>query len=82
MATSSGISRDPAFARRAAEFQGDLLELDPGQLIFDSEEVKTSPDRCGYRVVRLVYEKFGFDSEAIPREFDRTHGVLTFPDSR
>ena len=37
------------------------------------------PDRCALRLVRLIYGSLGFEDDAIPREFDQTQGVLSFP---
>lgn len=45
------------------------LELTVGELFRE-------PDRCAFRLVRLVYEAFGYPEEAIPPEFDRKAGRL------
>jgi hypothetical protein len=52
----------------------DFVSEEP--LAFDWEEVVGEPDRCGFRLVRRVYEAFGFGEESIPREFDRKSGRL------
>lgn len=61
---------------KAKEFAGDLLETDPGQLTFSREEIEQRPDRCGFRLIRLIYEGFGFETDAIPGEFDQLEGIL------
>jgi hypothetical protein len=59
-----------------ANFEKDVLEIDPERLVFDARELKENPDRCGLRVVLRIYGEFGFDNDAIPREFDQKQGVL------
>ena len=57
-------------------FEHDVLEIDPEQLVFDSYRLIENPDQCGLRLVRLIYGSFGFESNAIPPEFDQQQGVL------
>jgi hypothetical protein len=60
----------------ASVFEGqDLLLTDP--LVFRWPEVKANPDRCGFRLVRLVYREFGYGEEAISVDlFDPRSGKL------
>lgn len=57
-------------------FDQNVLEIDPEQLVFDADKLKENPDRCGLKLVRLIYGAFGFESSQIPPEFDQQHGVL------
>jgi hypothetical protein len=43
-------------------------------------EVKTSPDWCGFRLVRLIYEAFGYGAEQMPPEFNQKAGRLVLPE--
>jgi hypothetical protein len=38
--------------------------------------MRTTPDRCGLRLARAIYARFGFEEDGIPVEFDRQSGVL------
>jgi hypothetical protein len=44
--------------------------------VFAANDLKENPDRCGLRVARLIYGRFGFESGAIPPEFDQQQGRL------
>ncbi|MHB8382133.1 MAG: AlbA family DNA-binding domain-containing protein [Candidatus Binataceae bacterium] len=55
----------------------DLMMPEP--LRFTLDEILTEPDRCGFRLVQQVYERFGYSEDEIPQEFDRVSGKLTFP---
>lgn len=41
-------------------------------------ELESAPDRCAVRLVRQVYESFGYAEEEIPREYDDAKGILAF----
>jgi len=72
-----GSPREPHLPwKKAQSFDSDLLEADPGQLVFPATEIIRNPDRCCLRLIRIVYGKFGFEDEDIPREFDKQEGVL------
>ena len=43
-------------------------------------EVDESPDRCGFRLVRRIYQAFGFREDAMPRQYDRETGRLVLPE--
>jgi len=58
--------------------QSDDLVWDPLSLTF--EEISTSPDWCGYRLVRRIYEAFDFSEDAIPLWFDRAARRLVVPE--
>ncbi len=47
---------------------------------FPFHEIDDSPDRCGYRLVRRVYQAFGFREENMPRQYDRETGQLILPE--
>jgi hypothetical protein len=49
-------------------------------LVFPFTEIRETPDRCGFRLVRRVYEAFGLPETAIPREYDRESGRLVLPE--
>ncbi len=42
-------------------------------------ELDASPDRCAFRLVRQVYQAFGYEERDIPQEYNRDTGQLTFP---
>ncbi len=48
-------------------------------IVVTRKELDESPDRCAYRLVRQVYEAFGFEERQIPQEYNRETGQLTFP---
>jgi hypothetical protein len=56
----------------------DLIWDEP--LLFTLREVRDEPDRCGFRLVRRVYQAFGYDEEKVPSEFDRKAGRLILPE--
>lgn len=58
---------------------GDDFRL-PDPEPFGWEEIRTAPDRCAFRLVRLVYEAFGFPDDAIPQEYDRRAQRLVLPE--
>jgi hypothetical protein len=51
---------------------------DPLRMTFG--EIEEAPDRCAFRLVRLLYEAFGFPDQAIPPEYDRKAGRLVLPE--
>jgi hypothetical protein len=74
---SPGSPREPArLSEGPKAFENDVLEIDPERLVFAANDLKEHPDRCGLRVVRLIYGRFGFESGAIPPEFDQQQGRL------
>ncbi len=56
----------------------DLLLTKP--LPFESGEILDEPDRCGFRLIEKVYERFDYWEDKIPQEFDRLTGKLVLPD--
>jgi hypothetical protein len=42
------------------------------------QELQDAPDRCAFRLIRQVYEAFGYGEEEIPKEYDGSRGLLTF----
>ena len=73
-----GTPHDPFF------HHNDLVETKEPDLVWESlafgfREIDESPDRCGFRLVRRVYQAFGFGEDAIPRHFDRETGTLVLP---
>ena len=74
---SPGSPREPArLSEGPKTFENDVLEIDPERLVFAANDLKENPDRCGLRVVRLIYGRLGFESGAIPPEFDQQQGRL------
>jgi hypothetical protein len=72
-----GSASDPLAPWEAPrQLEEDTIEGDPAQLVFSADDVVSNPDRCGLRLVRLIYSAFGFDRDAIPPEFDQKQGVL------
>ena len=49
-------------------------------LVFPGREVVEEPDWCGFRLVRRIYEAFGYFEDKIPVEFDRSKRHLIIPD--
>lgn len=49
-------------------------------VVFAFQEIAESPDRCGFRLVRRVYQAFGLREEAMPKVFDRDSGRLILPE--
>ena len=60
------------------EAEEDLTWTKP--LIFHLGELMKEPDRCGFRLVRRVYEAFGYREDEMPREYDRESDRLVLPD--
>lgn len=66
---------------KVREYQGPPEDLTwPDPLTFQLERLFSEPDRCGFRLVRRVYEAFGYRENEIPREFDRDSGRLVLPE--
>jgi hypothetical protein len=51
----------------------------PKPLRFQRDEIFDEPDRCGFRLVGQVYDRFEYWEKDIPQEFDRDSGRLEFP---
>jgi hypothetical protein len=66
--------------RPAKEYSNDQDLQSSRPLVFKYEEILDEPDRCGYRLVRRVYEAFGIRDEDMPRKFDPKIGRLVLPD--
>jgi hypothetical protein len=49
-------------------------------VVFTYQEIDETPDRCGFRLVRLVYQAFGWREEAMPKVFDPGTGRLVLPE--
>jgi hypothetical protein len=58
------------------KFPDDVLELDPIAFTEGQIRDRDKPDWCGLRIVQRIYERFGFESNAIPPEFDQQQGRL------
>lgn len=52
--------------------------LEP-RLFFPWEEVRTTPDRCAFRLVRQLFGAYKVREEQIPKAYDRGSGRLIFP---
>jgi FkbM family methyltransferase len=74
------IPKELGQASLRIEVGGDRISVPvlphPEQLVFDAPTLVDNPDRCGLKLTRLIYEAFGFDSAAIPPEFDQQDAVL------
>ena len=64
--------------RRPFQASRDFSLLQPR--VFRGREVCEEPDRCAFRLVREVYEAFGYHEDAMPPEFDRKAGRLVLPE--
>ena len=64
--------------REYPEDEEDLTRPEP--LVLSLSELLTEPDRCGFRLVRRVYEAFGYREREMPREYDRESGRLVLPE--
>jgi len=61
-------------------FEGQDL-LFPEPLVFKWPELRENPDRCAYRLLRLIYREFGYDEDALPRDlFDPRAGRFLLTD--
>lgn len=63
----------------------ELSQLEEPDLIwepvrFGFAEIEQAPDRCGFRLVRRVYQAFGFRESAMPTVYDRESGRLILPE--
>jgi hypothetical protein len=47
---------------------------------FYAHELIDEPDRCAFRIVREIYQAFGYTEDKIPAELDRTTGRLELGD--
>jgi hypothetical protein len=47
---------------------------------FRNQELMELPDKCGFRLVRKVYEAFGHSEDKIPRHYNRDAGRLILPE--
>lgn len=47
---------------------------------FSYRDIEESPDRCGFRLVRRVYQAFGWRELEMPRQYDRKTGRLVLPE--
>ena len=47
---------------------------------FTMEDLRTNPDRCALRLIRWIYQGFGYSSSEIPRQFNQETGRLIIPD--
>jgi len=66
-------------------FGEDLIRLEESDLIwepvvFPFGEIDEHPDRCGFRLVRRVYQAFGIREADMPREYDADAGQLILPE--
>lgn len=66
------MTRDP----EPYDVSDDLVVLDP--YLFSVAEILEEPDRCGFRMLREIYQGFGYGEEMLPVEFDRRSGRLEF----
>jgi len=67
----------PQRARHLSEGEDAVSER---PLVFTAQELLDEPDRCGFRLLRRVYQAFGLREDDIPQEFDRRTGRLVLPE--
>lgn len=67
----------PGSKRPVPEEESDLI-WEP--LVFSFQEIDETPDRCGFRLVRRVYQAFGFRETDMPRQYDQEAGKLILPE--
>ena len=60
--------------RAAALSEADYVRAQ--SLVVSVDEIRDAPDRCAFRLLRDLYEAFGFYEEEMPPEFDRATGRL------
>lgn len=48
--------------------------------IYDASDIREEPDRCGFRLVRKIYEAFGYREDEMPRYFEPETGRLVLPE--
>lgn len=49
-------------------------------VVFTFGEIDATPDRCGFRLVRRVYQAFGLRETDMPRQYDPQTGRLVLPE--
>lgn len=76
---SPGSPRQPIRWPGPKTYEGKELWIPPEWLELDAKLLRDEPDRCALQLIRLVYGELGFEEDAIPAEFDRSRGVLSFP---
>jgi hypothetical protein len=62
-----------------------IERLDESDLIWEPttlefRDIGESPDRCGFRFVRRIYQSFGIREDDMPRQYDRETGRLLLPE--
>lgn len=50
------------------------------ELVLSASDLLENPDRCGFRLLSLIYQAFGIREEGMPREFDRKTRRLILPE--
>ena len=70
--------RSIGYSTTPGRFSDDELVWDR-PLSFSIREVIEAPDRCAFRLVRRVYESFGFDERQMPAVLDAKSGRLVLP---
>lgn len=66
-------------------FGNDFVRLEEPDLVWEPvvfrfQEIDEHPDRCGFRLVRRVYQAFGFREADMPRQYDPDTGRLVLPE--
>jgi len=73
-----GTPGDFFLANQLARLEEADLTWEP--VVFAFHEIDEAPDRCGYRLVRRVYQAFGLRETAMPRQYDPENGRLILPE--
>lgn len=69
---------NPPLEEAVFDEQDDFQLLAP--LSLSVGEIREEPDRCAFRMVRELYEAFGFREQDMPPEYDRRSGRLVIPE--
>lgn len=75
----AGLPGFPPGGTRVRPFLGDDFTLDR-ELIASRAEILENPDRFAFRLLRELFEAFGYPESEMPREFDRKSGRLILPE--
>lgn len=65
--------------REAVFDEGDYFHL-LAPLTLSVDEIRREPERCAFRMIRELYEAFGFREQDMPPEYDRRSGRLVIPE--
>lgn len=73
-----GTPEDDFLTNRPKRLEEPDLIWEP--MVFSFREIEEEPDRCGFRLVRRVYQAFGWREEDMPRQYNTETGRLILPE--